>query len=1757
MMIMKNAIAKINSGLLIIVTVLAMAFALIVPSQAGTHVIDGQKVSIQAFTKTATRDCDKITYTIHVYILTDGIPVNVIISDVWPNGLLPATAVTMTGNTSSGPHIYKDSTYWSAQFDTPTGTGPTVTSYTLSFTSTIDPAALSGGDFKMVNQAKIALGKSDPAYERSDDPSVSGQEDKTVLNIPAAEVKACMQPPPPPPPAETKSCLDGKAEVTCGKVYGTYNITIKPNGMGGIVPTSVSITSLTPGVTLSPALTSYPVVGGQVTVTVVGATPGQVLNFDVSGTTAGGGSVDGSDICCNGKITVTIPKDLDCPPPPPHVDIKKYCDPVVEEKGDLKAPGYRAICHIKVTTTGVINFPINITEALSAPGKVKYLSSSPATDLWACAPSPVTAPAPMNCVLPANTMTSPADVSIIDVLVTFPNKDAAKKATNCAGGSYNDERLRKSCTDFHVDEKSTLDIKKVCEPLKVAEGRPPHGGGFTTRCKITVTTTGPVSYPLNVSEVLSGSGSVSFYSSSPASVWTCNPFVANVPTPINCVANGGLNNTASTSEFEFDVAFPNAEAAHASENCGIVNSPTNPAEKSCVKFPVESKIDVVKVCEPASYHKYPVNASTTGIGWVAMCHITVTTTGPQTGSLTVNDNLSGGGAVVSANSSTLPAWNCDTLPNCTINGNTLNQTSSTSVIDVMTVFNSSGTSLEAKNCAAVKDSNGNKAESCTGFPPPPKGDIKIVKVCDLAKLSGDVKIIGYQAVCHITITTTGPQTGTINVGDVLAGAGTLGNATAPSPWTCVGSACSVAGGALNQTSSSTTIDVPVNFPMVLGQIQEAKNCAQLSVDRNAVGESCTPIVIDPPKDVGTRDISKVCDPVTQVPGVAPPKFTSKCHITLTTSGSQTGTILVSDNLTGGGTMSNLTGPAPWVCAGTACTGDGSTLNQTSSTTVFDETVTFATQGNALEAKNCAKITTDTGKESCTGFVIDEGKLGNLTVTKEASYNGSHITNIAFPITVTCGGNVVAGSIQDAAAPYVQGNIPLGTQCSVVEGTAPPTGLCPKGQTESWTTTSTPTGPVTVATPTGTTIAVRNILDCKKDEVGTTDIIKVCEPVTEVVGAINHFESKCHITVTTNGPQSGLINVADSFMGIGSMSAATAPAPWTCTGGACTVNGPDLNQTSSTTIIDVTITFNNSADAIESQNCAEITTEQGKRVCTKFTIDPPKNPDLEIVKTGLENCQPGVPCPFTISITSLGQSYNGNVLLADVLTPNLAWPVTSIVPNVCGSSISTMPFACVANVSLAANTPFTFTVTLNPVAGGTLDTNENCITAAFVAASVPVGPKTPAEVQALGSSGQLGERVESCWKFNVPPVVDSDMYIKKVVVNHAPLPLTGMIYDITSTCTNTTQPTGFAHFSDGQTVLFHHYEAGMTCNLSEVIPTPTTACGNDTPVWTTTYSPTGPIILSPNGETVTVTNTLDCEPVVKGGTTFSVQKEATYNGEPITNIIFPMTVTCGHGNVQSLNLANNETQTLSNLPNGTTCTVVEGTIPNAGLCPKGTTEQWTKTYNPANGVNTTTTQASVIVHVRNLLTCKPIIIIDQAKKCPARTHFDVKSGKCLDDKKVCQPPQVLNVKTNTCYLPRPDCKDGTHWDGRNCVSDRKVCEPPQVLNVKTNTCYLPKPDCPAGTHWNSKRCIPDKVDIVCQKGTHREGDKCVVNKSKEQKCGRRQIKVKGLCIDIPRCPIGKIAVPGTGICIDLLQKKRGPIDGPVQKRGTGIGLPGLF
>ena len=69
-------------------------------------------------------------------------------------------------------------------------------------------------------------------------------------------------------------------------------------------------------------------------------------------------------------------------------------------------------------------------------------------------------------------------------------------------------------------------------------------------------------------------------------------------------------------------------------------------------------------------------------------------------------------------------------------------------------------------------------------------------------------------------------------------------------------------------------------------------------------------------------------------------------------------------------------------------------------------------------------------------------------------------------------------------------------------------------------------------------------------------------------------------------------------------------------------------------------------------------------------------------------------------------------------------------------------------------------------------------------------------------------------------------------------------------------------------------------LPPVHPVPagsTKACGEaGNPMWTTTYSPSQTVAQVPAGETVTIINTLDCEPIKKDVGTFTITKKIDGN-----------------------------------------------------------------------------------------------------------------------------------------------------------------------------------------------------------------------------------------------------------------------------------------
>jgi uncharacterized repeat protein (TIGR01451 family) len=625
---------------------------------------------------------------------------------------------------------------------------------------------------------------------------------------------------------------------------------------------------------------------------------------------------------------------------------------------------------------------------------------------------------------------------------------------------------------------------------------------------------------------------------------------------------------------------------------------------------------------------------------------------------------------------------------------------------------------------------------------------------------------------------------------------------------------------------------------------------------------------------------------------------------------------------------------------------------------------------------------------------------------------------------------------------------------------------------------------------------------KKSEI---KVQKICDPVTEVIGAINHFEAKCHITVTSTGPQSGTIVVSEAMTG-GTVLSATAPAPWNCTTANCSINGSALNQTSSSTVIDIVVKINQGEKA--ARNCARLSQTNANPIesCVDIVTNT-KNPvNLEVVKTGPKNCLPNAPCPFTISVTSLGQPYSGNVLLFDKVTPN-PWSVVSIVPNICGSPISITPFTCVANLNLAANTPYVFTVTLNAPGSGPLE-NENCVGAVLVGPNVTLGVLTPADANALASSGQvIGSPVQSCWRFTEPPVN------------------TNSSLTVTKTCDPAVQIPGSKM-------------ASANCHI------------------TVTGSGTLPPVIKVNESFNGLGNAANQMTAVTSAQNWGHPPLPIADG-----VVAPFTLPSADL------LAAGGTSTIDvkiQLFDLGTATESKNCVDAVGTDPAGTPMVPAVTA-PKVCVNLTATQPPVIV--------KPV---DTGPKCDLRTTKPVNDtcrciiqGQTPISKTACGCPKGTELQRGQCVKPKPECQQGTRFsDARNRCEP--ICKNGQEYNPSRNVCLTPKPVCKQGTRYNpaTNSCVVDKpvckrgqaydaatnrcinIRPVCQPGTqyNPKRNTCV---PLEQRCPPGTLKLRGQCVDIPRCRFPQIPIPGTGICVNPF----GGSGRPPQKPDGGA-VPGL-
>ena len=740
------------------------------------------------------------------------------------------------------------------------------------------------------------------------------------------------------PPPVTFSCLSADPKVTCGKTPGTYVVTLNPNSTGSTSPSEFEVKVLTPGVSIQNPKPKY-IIGpsGQLQLTLIGANPGDVIEFDISGSQADPKSKDGMSICCVDKIKITIPKDLDCDP-------KKIVDLAIKKTGKTspapQANGYSFA--LNVTNEGPAFTPASGTLTVTdvVPPGMTFNTITPSAG-WACLPiAPVTAGNTITCTYSGGPLAAgPANtIGTINIAATATGQPPFPKFTNCANvgltGSTTEATLanNKSCVDV-VKE----DIKKKHDVAIVKKATVNNQAIVTYSFTLDITNKGDpllAGATVTVTDVVPAG--LSFTSVVAPTGWSCSPAAPLAAgSTLTCNYNGGAvaaNTAMGSIVIQAQPVTPQNLGPF--ENCANTNFTTastltdvNMADNnSCVVItsegPPKSSVSSTKVCEPVEEIVGAVNS------YQAKCHITVTTTGIITGPVSVAEDFTplangNAGSVSYTGSSTGDAWTCTpaTVPsgttmNCTLPGSAFNPASDTSVLDVLVKFTDKGWSQESQNCASATYNGQTTPQSCVPFVLGAQSSISVVKTCGPATaVAGSNQFI---AQCNITLTTNGPQSGTVAFNDVLTSTGNLTNFTTTSmlPWACSGSGCSIAGSSLNQLASSSGFSVAVIFPSQ-ADVAGSQNCAQASLNGGAVGQpSCTILTATPPIDVG---IKKTGQPSSATPG--DPNFDFTLTLTNEANSLVTGLngIVVTEQVPVGVSVTSITGSSGIFCAPVATT----------------------------------------------------------------------------------------------------------------------------------------------------------------------------------------------------------------------------------------------------------------------------------------------------------------------------------------------------------------------------------------------------------------------------------------------------------------------------------------------------------------------------------------------------------------------------------------------------------------------------------------------------------------------------------------------------------------------------------------------------------------------------------------------------------------------------------------------------------------------
>jgi hypothetical protein len=299
----------------------------------------------------------------------------------------------------------------------------------------------------------------------------------------------------------------------------------------------------------------------------------------------------------------------------------------------------------------------------------------------------------------------------------------------------------------------------------------------------------------------------------------------------------------------------------------------------------------------------------------------------------------------------------------------------------------------------------------------------------------------------------------------------------------------------------------------------------------------------------------------------------------------------------------------------------------------------------------------------------------------------------------------------------------------------------------------------------------------------------------------------------------------------------------------------------------------------------------------------------------------------------------------------------------------------------------------------------------------------------------------------------------------------------------------------------------------------------TPVWTQNIV-TSPVQITAPVTIVTVVNTLTCKP--QRGILIVEKNVENHSPLPIPpSTAYPIQVDCA-GVITNMPLTDGGTQTVSNIPIGTNCTITEP-LPTTNFCPRGEIPIWSQQFVPgAVTINGPTTSYTVV----NILDCKRVIgdnTLTVVKRVEDKGPLPIAPTTTYQINVNCGGADTPMSLTNGGSQTVNNVPSGTSCTVSETPPTLNLC-PPRLIPHWTTT-YSPMstltvPPSATVVVLNVLTCEPSKV---CVKPL-------VMNAAGECVCPPPTISGAGLnqCV----CPQGQPMVDGT--CVPILHVCNPPL-----------------